>query len=120
MRHCKLDVLVKLADICEEPLQLGQGAGEDEEEIVQEPLYQPDREHALPVQRGGLEDELVNDSHEDVSIVGGVCLTHGGAYELLVKLSIELKDVPFGKQLEELDNEVSGHSLVPERHLRET
>ena len=39
------------------------------EQDVQEPLHEPDQEHALPV-RGG--------SHEDVCVVGGVGLIHGG------------------------------------------
>ena len=40
------------------------------------------RVHTLSVRGGGgLKDELVYDSHEDVSVVGGVCvsLTHSGA-----------------------------------------
>ena len=40
-------------------MQLYQGAREDEEEVVEEPLHQPDGEHTLSVQGGDLKDLLV-------------------------------------------------------------
>ena len=58
------------------------------EQVVQEPLHEPDREHVLPERGCGLEDELVYDSHEDVCVVGGVGLTHGPVTSTVARITL--------------------------------
>ena len=45
------------------PCSLSRDPVKTKKEVLKESLHQPDREHALPMRGGGLEDELVHGGH---------------------------------------------------------
>ena len=45
------------------PCSLSRDPVKTKKEVLKESLHQPDGEHALPMQGGGLEDELVHGGH---------------------------------------------------------
>ena len=91
-----------LVDVSQELMELGSGASEDHEDVIKKPLVEHQRVDSVTMFGSKLADKLVNDSHEDISIVGGTPGPHGGAPQLLIQLFIELEDIPFEKEVQEL------------------